>query len=334
MKQLFITGYGNIKNNLKFQEVSKPIIDNNEILIKIIAAGVNPIDYKIINGLLKRINKLTFPAPLGFDVSGIVVEKGSRVTNFEIGDEIYSKVSSDKPGAFAEYIAIDSSIVAKKPSKISFEEASSIPLVGLTTIQGFALAKIKKGDNVLIHAGSGGVGTFAIQYAKSKGAYVYTTTSTKNINWVKGLGADVVIDYKNENYLDIVKEIDIVLDTLGGNFTKDAFRVIKNGGKVITLIGDIDNETAKELGLNSFIRFLLSLKRMKIDKLKKKKSAFYRFVFIEPNAVQLNEITSLIESEKIKPVIDRVFSFEKTIDALQYLNEGHAKGKVVIKMKT
>jgi len=332
MKQLLITGYGKIKDCLQFQETNKPIIGGNDVLIEVKSAGVNPIDYKIINGLLRQINKLTFPAPIGFDVSGVIVEKGEGVTNFEIGDEIYSRVSTDKPGTFAEYIAIDSNVVVKKPCNISFEEASSIPLVGFTTIQGFALAKIKNGDAILIHAGSGGIGTFAIQYAKSKGAFVYTTTSTKNIPWVKQLGADVVIDYKKENYLDVVRDADIVLDTLGSIYTRDAFSVIKEGGKVITLIGDLDNETAKELGLNSFIRFLLSLKRMKIDKLKKKKSAFYRFVIIEPNAVQLNEITLLIEKRIIKPVIDRVFPFEDAIAALQYLKEGHAKGKVVIKI--
>ncbi len=332
MKQLLITGYGKIKDCLQFQETNKPIIGDNDVLIEVKSAGVNPIDYKIINGLLKQINKLTFTAPIGFDVSGVIVEKGEGVTNFEIGDEIYSRVPTDKPGTFAEYIAIDSNVVVKKPGNISFEEASSIPLVGLTTIQGFELANIKKGERVLIHAGSGGIGTFAIQYAKSKGAFIYTTTSTNNVTWVKELGADIVIDYKKESYLDIVKDLDIVLDTLGSNFTKDAFSVIKKGGKVITLIGDLDNETAKELGLNSFIRFLLSLKRMKIDRQIKKKSAFYRFVIIQPNAVQLEEITSLIEKEVIKPVIDKVFPFEDAIDALQYLKQGRAKGKIVIKM--
>jgi len=333
MKQLFITGYGKIEDNLQFYEVDMPKVGSNEALIKINAAGVNPIDYKIINGLLKQINKLSFPTPIGFDVSGTVVEKGEGVTNLEIGDEIYSRVPTDQPGTFAEYLSVDCSVVAKKPTNLTFEEASGIPLVGLTTIQGFALAEIKKGDQVLIHAGSGGIGTFAIQYAKSKGAFVYTTTSTKNVSWVKELGADVVIDYKKENYLDLVKDIDIVLDTLGKNYTKEAFRVIKKGGKVITLIGDLDNETAKDLGLNSFIRFLLSLKRMKIDSLKKKKSAFYRFVIIEPNASQLNEITSLIERKMLKPIIDKIFNFDDAIDALQYLKQGRAKGKVIIKMR-
>ncbi len=333
MKQVFITGYGKIKENLQFIESNRPQVNTNEVLIEIHAAGVNPIDYKIINGLLKPIKKLTFPAPIGFDVSGTIVEIGEGVTNFEIGDEIYSRVPTKDPGTFAEYIAIDSRVVAKKPTNISFEQASSIPLVGLTTIQGFALADIKNGDRILIHAGSGGIGTFAIQYAKTRGAFVYTTTSTKNVSWVKELGADVVIDYNKENYLNIVTGVDIVLDTLGKNYSRDAFSVLKKGGKVITLIGDLDNETAKELGLNSFIRFLLSIKRMKIDKARKRMSALYRFVIIEPNANQLNDISSLIEGELLKPIIDRVFPLNNVIEALQYLKKGHAKGKVVIKIR-
>ena len=333
MKALQITGYGKIKNNLTFVEANIPKVGNNDILIEIHAASVNPIDYKIIEGALKRVNKLTFPVPIGFDVSGKVLKKGDDVTNFEINDEVYARIPNEEVGTFSEYIAVDSRIVAKKPDNLNFIEAAGIPLVGLTTVQVFEEAKIKSGDKVLIHAGSGGVGTFAIQYAKSKGAYVYTTTSTKNINWLKDLGADKVIDYKKENYLDIVKDIDIVYDTLGKKYTIDAFKVIKKGGKVISIIGELDDETAKELELNSFIRLLLSLKRLKITKQMKKKSATYKFVLMKPNASQLDGITALIEKQLIKPIIDKVFDFDNAIDALLYLKEGRAKGKVIIKMK-
>jgi len=333
MKVLQINGYGKIKNNLTFSEANIPKIGNNDILIEIHAASVNPIDYKIIEGALKMVNKLTFPAPIGFDVSGKVIKKGSDVTNFEINDNVYARIPNEEVGTFAEYIAVDSKVVAIKPDNINFVEAASIPLVGLTTVQVFEEAKIKPGDKVLIHAGSGGIGTFAIQYAKSKGAFVYATTSTKNIDWVKNLGVDRIIDYKKENYLEIVKDIDIVYDTLGKNYTVDAFKVIKNGGKVISIIGDLDDKTAKELGLNSLIRFLLSLKRRKITQQMKQKSAMYRFVMMEPNASQLDDITVLIEKQLVKPIIDKVFDFDKAIDALLYLKEGRAKGKVIIKMK-
>ncbi len=333
MKALQITGYGDVKSNLVFSEVEKPTIKDNQVLIEIHSASVNPIDYKIIEGLLKQIRKLTFPCPIGFDVAGIVLERGSNVTNLKVGDEVYSKVPSESPGTFAEYIAVDSDVVCLKPSNLNFSESASLPLVGLTTIQSFDKASLKSGNKVLIHAGSGGIGTFAIQYAKSKGAYVYTTTSTKNVEWVKELGADRVIDYKTENYLNIVNNIDIVYETLGGNYTIDAFKVIKNGGKVVSLIGDVDKETARELELNGVIRFVLALKRMKITKQIKHKSAYYKLILMNSNGTQLNEIKKLVEDKLIKPVIDKEFSFSESIDALLYQKSGRAKGKIIIKIK-
>lgn len=333
MKALQITGYGDVKNNLVFSEVEKPTVKDNQVLIEIHSASVNPIDYKIIEGILKQIRKLNFPCPIGFDVAGIVVERGSNVTNLKVGDEVYSRVPSESPGTFAEYIAVDSDVVCLKPSNLNFSESASLPLVGLTTIQSFDKASLKSGNKVLIHAGSGGIGTFAIQYAKSKGAYVYTTTSTKNVEWVKELGADRVIDYKTENYLNIVNNIDIVYETLGGNYTIDAFKVIKNGGKVVSLIGNVDKETARELKLNGVYRFMLALKRMKITRQIKHKSAYYKLILMNSNGTQLNEIKKLVEDKLIKPVIDKEFSFSESIDALLYQKSGRAKGKIIIKIK-
>jgi len=333
MKALQINGYGDVKSNLSFNEIEKPIVKDNQILIEIYAASVNPIDYKIIEGILKKINKLSFPAPIGFDVAGIVVEKGANVMDFNLGDEVYSRVPSESPGTFAEYIAVNSDAVCLKPSNLNFEQSSCLPLAGLTSIQSFNKANLKSGDKVLIHAGSGGIGTFAIQYAKSKGAYVYTTTSTKNVSWVKELGADRVIDYETENYLDILSNLDIVYDTLGGNYTVDAFDVIKEGGKVVSLTGEVDKETARELKLNGFIRFLLSMKRKKITKQIKKKSAYYKMILMSPNGQQLQEIKKLVEDQSIKPIIDKTFTFSESIDALLYQKLGRAKGKIIIKIK-
>ena len=333
MKALQIKGYGDIETNLSFNEIDKPTIADDQVLIEIHAAGVNPIDYKIIEGALKRIQKLTFPAAIGFDVSGVVIKKGINVKHLEIGDKVYSRVPREASGTYAEYIAVDANVVSLKPSNLDFNSAASLPLVGLATIQAFDKANLKSGDKVLIHAGSGGIGTFAIQYAKSKGAYVYTTTSTKNVSWVKKLGADRVIDYKSENYLDIVKAIDIVYDTLGGKYTLEAFNVIKKGGKVVSIIGEVDKETAKELKLNGIIRLILSFKRMKITKKMKSKSAFYKLILMEPNRSQLSEIKHLVESNMIKPVIDKIFPFSKSINALLYQKTGRAKGKVIIEIK-
>jgi len=333
MKQLQINAYGDIGDNLGFAEVSVPKIKNNQILVEIHAAAVNPIDYKIVSGAFKQISPLKFPAPIGFDVSGVVAEVGSDVTSFGIGDEIYSRVSSHSVGTFAEYVVVDAEVTAPKPKNLTFEEAAGIPLVGLTTFQAFLDAKMKKGDKVLIHAGSGGIGTFAIQYAKSQGATVYTTTSTKNVEWVKKLGADQVIDYKTENYLDILKDIDIVYDTLGGDYTVDAFKILKKGGKVISIAGEIDEYTANQFGLNKFIRLILAFKRRKITKQAKLKSAYYRFLLMVANASQLNKIGELLEGGSIKPVVDKVFNFDDSIEALKYQKSGRAKGKIIIKMK-
>jgi len=333
MKALQITGYGKIEDNLAINEVKKPSINDSQVLVEIYSASVNPVDYKIVEGKLKQINKLKFPAAIGFDVAGIVVEKGKKVTDLEIGDEIFSRVPTLSPGTIAEYIAIDSNVVTKKPSNLDFSAASSIPLVGVTTVQSFNKANLKAGDKVLIHAGSGGVGTFAIQYAKAKGAFVYTTTGTDNVEWVKELGADRVIDYKKENYLDIVKDLDIVYDTLGGDYTIDAFKVIKKGGTVVSIAGEVDESVAKDLGLNGLIRFLLALKRRNITRQAKATSANYKFILMTPNASQLDDIKVLIEKKLIKPVIDKEFPFSNSIDALLYQKSGRAKGKIVIKIK-
>jgi len=333
MKALLIKGYGDIESNLSFEEIKKPTCGKKQILVEIYSAGVNPIDYKIIEGQLKALQKLKFPAPIGFDVAGVVIEKGEEVTNFNIGDKVYSRVSGDQPGTFAEFIAIDCNLASHMPNNLSFKEASSLPLVGLTTIQSFEKAGLKANDRILIHAGSGGIGTFAIQYAKSLGAFVYTTTSTNNVEWVKELGADVVIDYKKDNYQDIAKDIDVVYDTLGGKYTTDAFNIIKEGGKVISIAGDIDKETSIELGLNRFVRFLLSLKRMKITKLITIKSAYYKFILMNPSGSQLKDLKLLIEENKIKANIDKSFIFTESIKALLYLKKGRAKGKVVIELK-
>ncbi|SFC36533.1 NADP-dependent oxidoreductase [Kaistella jeonii] len=223
MKALQIKGYGDIESNLAFNEIEKPTINDNQVLIEVFVASTNPIDYKIIEGLLKQVIKLNFPTGIGYDLAGVVREKGKNVFGLKVGDEVFSSVPQKSRGSFAEFIAVDENMVCLKPKNLNFEEVAALPMVGLTTIQAFERGNLKSGDKILIHAGSGGIGSFAIQYAKSIGAFVYTTTSTPNISWVKELGADRVIDYKTENYLDIVKDIDFVYDTLGGKYTVDAF---------------------------------------------------------------------------------------------------------------
>ena len=333
MKALILNGYGTIRDNLTFSEMEKPKIGKNQVLIEVHAASTNPIDCKIILGEFKQYVKLKLPSPLGYDVSGIVVGVGEEVDQFNIGDEVYSVPNSATPGAFAEFIAVDSNLISLKPNNVSFCEAAGLPLVGLTAIQALQYAEIKSGDKILIHAGSGGVGTFAIQYAKKMGAFVYTTTSTKNVEWVTKLGADRVIDYTKENYLEILQDLDVVIDALGGKYTTESFDIIRTGGKVISLSGAVDARTAKELGLNVIIRSVLGLVRRKITKKMKAKSASYRLVIMKPESEQLNEIKRLVEDETIKPIIDREYDFNEIVDAIEYQQTGRAKGKVVIKLK-
>jgi NADPH:quinone reductase-like Zn-dependent oxidoreductase len=324
MKALQIVKYGDLKDSLAIGEIEKPSVQPNDILVAVKAASINPIDYKIVEGKLKGMLQLNLPVTVGYDVSGVVVEKGADVLNFEIGDEVYARAPQEQMGTIAEFVTVNSNLVAKKPENISFEQASGLPLTGLTAIQALEKVGIKGGDRILIHAGSGGVGSFAIQYAKAKGAIVYTTTSTKNVDWVKGLGADRVIDYKTENYKEVATNLDIVFDTLGGDYTFDAFRIIKEGGKVTTIVGPPDEKTAKQMGMSDY-----KLPE-KLSKLIEKKSAVSKYTWMQPNAKQLNDIKRMVEEGTIKPIVDLIYSFEDGINAFEYLATGRAKGKVSI----
>ncbi|QHI39287.1 Zinc-type alcohol dehydrogenase-like protein [Kordia antarctica] len=331
MKAIQHISYGEISESIIFSEIEKPTINKDEVLIESFAVSVNPLDIKVVNGKLKGLGKYTLPATMGYDVSGKIVEKGENVSNLNIGDEVYAYVA--KQGSFAEFVSVKENIVSLKPKNISFEEAASLPLVSLTASQVLKRGKLESGNKILIHAGSGGVGSLAIQLAKAKGAYVYTTTSTDNVEWVKALGADRVIDYKTEDYKTIVKDADMVLDTLGNEYTEDAFKVIKNGGKVISLVGPVDKETANRMKLNFFAKLYLAWKRRKVTKQIKLKSAYYSLLFMRANTNQLNAVTNLVETGKVKTNIDKVFPFEDAINAVLYVDKGRTKGKVVIKMK-
>ncbi len=326
MKALQMVKYGEIKDSLAFNEVSKPTTQAKDVLIEVKAAAINPIDKSIILGNLQGMLPIPLPSTSAYDVSGIVVEKGNEVTNFEIGDLVYSRVPQEQMGTLAEFVAVISDAVSKKPGNITFEEAASLPLAGLTALQSLEYAGIKENDKVLIHAGSGGVGSFAIQYAKAKGAYVYTTTSTSNVKWVKELGADRVIDYKTEDYKSIAKDVDIVFDTLGQNYSLESFEVVKQGGIVVSVVGPLDEASAKMFGMANY-KLPEELAKASSDK-----DADYKFIFMHPNGAHLNEIKSMIEDEKIKPIIDKVYPFSESFEAFTHLASGRAKGKIVIKI--
>lgn len=331
MKAAFITKYGK-EEKLQLGEVAKPVAKDNQVLIKIKAASVNPIDFKIKAGLLKFVRKYSFPLILGHDLSGEVVEVGSKVTKFKKGDFVFSRPNNDCIGSFAEYIAVNEDEVALKPANISFEEAASLPLVGLTTWQAFDAANVKKGDKILIQAGAGGVGTFAIQLAKIRGAEVWTTTSEKNEGLVKSLGADHVVNYRKVHPWEVLNNMNFVFDTLGGDDLFKIFNVVKPGGWVVSISGLPDGETAKEMDLGFFKRFVLKLVGFKANLSAAVKKNHYKFLFMKPNGAQLTQIKEFVEQGKIRPVIDSVFPLSNIQEAIAHSESGRARGKIVIKV--
>ncbi|REJ14536.1 MAG: NADPH:quinone reductase [Caldibacillus debilis] len=332
MKAMIIDRYGKVP--LKLADMPVPTLGENDVLAEIFAASINPVDFKIRDGKLRMLIKYDMPLILGNDFSGVVKQVGSRVKKFKVGDEIYGRAVKDRIGTFAEYIAIDEDAIALKPKNLSFEEAASIPLVGLTSYQALHdILKLSAGQKVLIHAGSGGVGTFAIQLAKSMGAYVATTTSEAGFQLVKNLGADLIINYRNEDFAKILQNYDAVFDTIGGKTLEKSFRVVKSGGQIVSIAGLPNARFGKEYGAGFFKTSLFRIATLKITKLEKQYNVKYTYLFMKPSGEQLSIITDLMESEKIKPVIDRIFPFEDAQKAIEYSESGRAKGKIILKIK-
>lgn len=332
MKAMIIDTYGKVSLNVK--EIPLPEVEEYEVLAEIHAASINPLDSKIRDGKVKLIIKYKMPLILGNDFSGVVTKVGAKVTRFKVGDEIYGRPNESKIGTFAEYISIHENDIALKPKKMSFEEAASIPLVGLTSYQALHdILQLQKGQKILIQAGAGGVGTFAIQLAKLMGAYVATTASEAGTDLVNSLGADEIINYKAEKFEDKLKNYDAVFDTLGGKTLEKSFSVIKHGGKIVSVAGLPNARFAKEHGLGFFKTMLFSAASKKITTLEKKHTIQYTFLFMNSSGNQLRVITNFIESGKIKPIIDRVFSFKDAQKALEYSESGRAKGKIVLKIR-
>jgi alcohol dehydrogenase len=321
-------------DKLKLVDLPIPKVKENEVLVEIYAASVNQLDVKIKSGEFKLILPYKFPLILGHDISGVITKVGSGVTKFKVGDQVYARPADFKIGAFAEYIAVNEKDLALKPANINFEEAASIPLVALTVWQALvAKSNLKKGQKVFIQAGSGGVGTIAIQLAKHLGLKIATTTSATNVELVKGLGADVVIDYRKEDFEAVLKDYDFVLNSQDSKTLEKSMNVLKEGGKVISISGPPTPVFANEFNLPWYVKFATKLLSSKIRGKAKKSNINYEFLFMTANGKQLGEITNLIENGVIRPVIDRTFPFEQTNEALEYVASGRAKGKVVVKVR-
>ena len=333
MKVFVADRYGK-QERLRAADVPEPDVGDNDVLIQVHATAVNQLDSKLRNGEFKLILPYRPPFILGHDVAGVVVRVGPRVRQFKVGDEVYARPDDFRIGTFAELIAVKEDSVAIKPKNITMEEAASIPLVGLTAWQALVeKARLKKGQKVFIQAGSGGVGTFAIQLAKHLGATVATTTSAGNMALVKSLGADVVIDYKQDAFEERLSGYDVVLNSQDGKTLAKSLGVLQAGGHLISISGPPDPQFAEDTKapwlVKQVMRALSRGTRRQAQRLK----VSYTFLFMKASGSQLRQITSLIESGAIRPVIDKVFPFESTNEAMAYVESGRAKGKVVIKVR-
>ena len=329
MKAFVVTHYG--PDGLEAADVPAPTVGPRDVLVDVRAASINPLDKMVRNGEFKQLLKYKPPFTLGHDVSGVITQVGSEVRDFKVGDEIYARPRDLRIGTFAEQIAIDSDDIAPKPTSLSFEEAAAVPLVSLASWQALVdRAHLKPGQKVLVHAGSGGLGSTAIQLAKHLGATVATTASGENAELVRSLDADVVVDYTKEDFAEVISGYDVVLDSLGGENLEKSLTVLKRGGQAISVAGPPDRGFAKQLRAPKFIGIVMALLSRKIRKQARKLGVSYSFLFMQANGAQLRELAALYDAGQLRPVIDTTFPFDQTPDALAYVEQGRANGKVVI----
>jgi NADPH:quinone reductase-like Zn-dependent oxidoreductase len=329
MKAFVVEHYG--KNGLRAADVPAPEAGDGDVLVKVSAAGINPLDTMVRNGKFRRLLKHQTPFVLGHDVAGVVTRVGSAVRDFQVGDEVYARPRDLRIGTFAQYIAIDQDDVAPKPASLTLHEAAAVPLVSLAAWQALVdRAHVRPGQKVLVHAGSGGLGSTAIQLAKHLGATVATTASGKNAQLVRSLGADVVVDYTQEDFAETLSGYDVVLDSLGGENLKKSLTVLKPGGHAIGVTGPPDPGFAKQLGAPKFIGAVMGLLSRNVRKQARKLGVSYTFLFMHANGSQLRELARLYDAGHLRPLIDKTFPFDQTLDALAYVEQGRANGKVII----
>ncbi|MCF6420442.1 NADP-dependent oxidoreductase [Furfurilactobacillus milii] len=316
-------------------ETTIPTIGAHDLLVNVRAASYNPVDNRVRKGNVNIVmkKKPSFPFVMGYDFAGIVVQVGSDVRKFNVGDNVYGRTRNDRPGSFANFMAVDEADVAVKPQSLSMSEAAALPLVGLTAYEALnERMKLTVGQKILILAGAGGVGTIAIQMAKQMGAYVATTASKKGYDLVKRLGADEIIDYHTTDFSDVLHDYDAVLDTQGGDDLVKAFQIVKPGGTVVSLAGMPDAKFANEQQLGWFKARLFGLAAHKITKLAAQRRVNYHFLFMDASGNQVASLTKLVDTAALKPIIDRKFNFDDAIEAINYAMSGHAKGKVIMEM--
>ncbi|MEU5323677.1 NADP-dependent oxidoreductase [Streptomyces sp. NPDC021056] len=332
MKAFVVEKYG--KDGVSAADVPEPTVGNRDVLVRVSASSINPLDKMVRNGEFKQLLKYKTPFVLGHDVAGVVTRVGSAVRSVKVGDEVYARPRDLRIGGFAEYIAIAEDDVAPKPASLTLQEAAAVPLVALAAWQILVeRARVKPGQKVLIHAGAGGLGSTVIQLAKHLGATVATTTDTRTEELVRSLGADLVIDYTKEDFSKVLSGYDFVLDSLGGANLEKSLTVLKPGGLAIGVAGPPDSGFAKQAGAPGFMGGVMNLLSRKVRKQAKKLGVRYQFFFMEANGSQLRKLGALYDSGKLRPVIDQVFPFDRTLEAMAHVEQGRTKaGKVVVSM--
>lgn len=328
MKAFLIDSY---RGSLHAAEVAEPVLGARDVLVDIRASSVNQLDLKIIEGEFRQIVPYKPPFVLGHDLAGVVTRVGSSVTAFSVGDEVYSKVRNHRIGTFAERIAVDEADLALKPTSLGFEEAASLPLVALTAWQALVeIGQVGPGAKVLIHSGAGGVGSIAIQLAKHLGATVATTASAQTADWVRSLGADLVVDYRKEDFAQVLHGHDFVLDSLGGQNLERSLGVLRPGGTAVGIAGPPTPAFAAAMGLNPIMRLAIAGLSAKIRRRAKKLGVRYEFLFMRSSGQQLAEIAGLVDAGALRPVVGETFPFDRTAEAAAALAKGGVRGKVVI----
>ncbi|EMF57471.1 MULTISPECIES: NADP-dependent oxidoreductase [Streptomyces] len=332
MKAFVVEKYG--KDGVRAADVPEPTVGARDVLVRVSAAGINPLDKMVRDGEFKQLLKYKRPFVLGHDVAGVVTQVGSAVHGLKVGDEVYARPRDLRVGGFAEFIAMDADDVAPKPASLTLQEAAAVPLVALAAWQILVeRAHVKPGQKVLIHAGAGGLGSTVIQLAKHLGATVATTTNTRTEELVRSLGADVVVDYTKEDFSKVLSGYDLVLDSVGGANLEKSLTVLKPGGLALSVVGPPDAAFAKQLGAPSVLAPVMAALSRKVRKRAKALGLRYEFFFMRASGSQLRELGALYDSGKLRPVIDSTFPFDQTLEAMAYVEQGRTQaGKVVVSM--
>ena len=332
MKVVQIDNYSKTIDSVKIREINIPEIKPDEVLVRVKSVGINPVDNMITRGEVKLITPYSFPLSIGNELAGVIEKTGEKVTEFKEGDQVFSRLPTNKIGAFAEYVAINKKDLAKIPEYLSFNEAAAIPLTALTAYQALDILQVKSGETLFISGGSGGFGAMAVPLAKARGIKVITNGSLENKERVLALGAEQFLDYKTEDYAQLLHDVDGVIDTIGGKDTEKQFSILKQGGKLVSLKGMPNGRFAKKMGLPLWKQWIFGFAGRSFDNMAKKRNQEYHFIFVQSSGEQLSEIAKVLEENQIRPSIDGIYSFEDIAKALVKVDKGSSRGKTIVEI--